>query len=218
METIENQTEASKWKRPHHQFNQGDELILTTVSGKTYIGTICQCGDYRTTDGEHLRKSAIWRVAKLDKVLRSSGFIPPSGEMAEELTARAKQEAKDELREILQQKIMEAMAGSFFPQRGQAATSQDKRIRRNGVTVWSDPMPLPDSLRDILDRTLFMNARKSGKTALQEALFKALKGDTATVFVDELNLAEMSEPLKTLLEEAFKNHPGKIFPFPFPLR
>lgn len=237
MATIEDQSEASKWKMPHHQFKEGDELILTTVTGKTYIGSLCPCGDYRTTDGEHLRKSAIWRVAKLDKVLRSSGFIPPSSEMADELTARAKQEAMEELKDILQQTIMKAMAGSFFSIRGQSATGrddlfdyqkdwlqraqapdgQDKRIRRNGVTVWSNPMPLPDSLRDLFDRALFMNARKSGKSALQEALFKTAKSENATFFVDEMNIKDVPGPLKEMLEEAFKNHSGRIFPFPFPL-
>lgn len=218
METIENQTEASKWKRPHHQFKQGDELILTTVNGQTFIGTLCRCGDFRTTDGEHLRKSAIWRVAKLDKVLRSSGFVPPSEGVVEELMARVKDETRQEQTEAVKLQIMKMMLGSFLSQGSQKPQGEDRPIRWQGKTVWSNSVPIPDPLKDLLAGASFMSSRKSGKTALQESLLKALKGGTTTVFVDELNLAEMSEPLKTLLEEAFKNHPGKIFPFPFPLR
>lgn len=160
MATIEDQSEVSKWKMPHHQFKQGDELILTTVSGKTYIGTLCQCGDYRSTDGEHLRKSAIWRVAKLDKVLRSSGFVPPSEDVVEELMARVKDEASQEQSEAIKLHIMKMMLGSFFSQSSQPAVGIDRRVRRQGKTVWSgrmqvDPANLgsvPSPLKEMLER------------------------------------------------------------------
>ena len=160
METIENQTEASKWKRPHHQFKQGDGLILTTVNGKTFLGTLCQCGDFRTTDGEHLRKSAIWRVAKLDKVLRSSGFVPPSEDVVAELMARVKDEARQEHSEAAKLHIMKMVLGSFFSQSSQPAGGIDRRVRMGGKTVWSgrmqvDPANLatvPSPLKEMLER------------------------------------------------------------------
>lgn len=160
METIENQTEASKWKRPHHQFKQGDELILTTVNGKTFLGTLCQCGDFRTTDGEHLRKSAIWRVAKLDKVLRSSGFVPPSEDVVAELMARVKDEARQEHSEAAKLHIMKMMLGTFLSQSSQIARGMDRPIRRQGKSVWSgrmqvDPANLatvPSPLKEMLER------------------------------------------------------------------